>query len=469
MKVKDTAVAVVADTWWHAKTALAAVDVKWDEGDNGKVSSASILQHITDGLSAAETNGDRKNGDALAAIAGAAKKVEATYSTPFLSHACMEMMNATVKLSKDKAECWVPSQNLEASLAALSEASGIPLAQCEVHRHDLGGGFGRRGGTQDYVHQATAIAKEFPDTPVKLIWSREEDQAHDFYRPISVCKMSAGLNEQGELVGLHVRSSGQSINAWLNPGGIEKGRDMRQLQGWYEAAGDAQLGYSVPNLAIEYVMRNTHVPVGPWRGVNTNQNGYYMEAFIEECARAAGKDSLEFRRSLMKDHPKHLAVLNAAAEKGDWGKPLPAGVHRGIAQFMGYGSYSAATAEVSVSPQGKVKVHRMVLALNCGHAVNPHQIAAQVEGSVAYGLSATFYGEIPIENGRATNLNFDSYEILRLAEMPKIETVLVPTYDFWGGVGEPTICVVAPAVVNAIHAATGKPVRSLPLKNVKLV
>jgi isoquinoline 1-oxidoreductase beta subunit len=304
---------------------------------------------------------------------------------------------------------------------------------------------------------------------VKLIWSREEDQAHDFYRPISVCKMSAGLNEQGELVGLHVRSSGQSINAWLNPGGIEKGRDMRQLQGWYEAAGDAQLGYSVPNLAIEYVMRNTHVPVGPWRGVNTNQNGYYMEAFIEECARAAGKDSLEFRRSLMKDHPKHLAVLNAAAEKGDWGKPLPAGMHRGIAQFMGYGSYSAATAEISVSPQGKVKVHRMVLALNCGHAVNPHQIAAQVEGSVAYGLSATFYGEIPIENGRATNLNFDSYEILRLAEMPKIETVLVPTYDFWGGVGEPTICVVAPAVVNAIHAATGKPVRSLPLKNVKLV
>ena len=381
----------------------------------------------------------------------------------------MEMMNATVKLSKDKAECWVPTQNLEASLAALSEASGVPLAQCEVHRHDLGGGFGRRGGTQDYVHQAVAIAKEFPDTPVKLIWSREEDQAHDFYRPISVCKMSAGLNEQGELVGLHVRSSGQSINAWLNPSGIQQGKDRRQLQGWYEEPGDAQLGYTVPNLLIEYVMRNTHVPVGPWRGVNTNQNGYYMEAFIEECARAAGKDSLEFRRSLLKNHPKHLAVLNAAAEKGDWGKPLPAGVHRGIAQFMGYGSYSAATAEVSVSPQGKVKVHRMVLALNCGHAVNPHQIAAQVEGSVAYGLSATFYGEIPIQNGRAASLNFDSYEILRLAEMPKIETVLVPTLDFWGGVGEPTICVVAPSVINAVHAATGKPVRSLPLKNVKLV
>jgi isoquinoline 1-oxidoreductase beta subunit len=469
MKVKDTAVAVVADTWWRAKTALEAVDIKWDEGDKAKVTSATILQHITDGLSATENNGERKNGDALGAIAGAAKKVEATYFTPFLSHACMEMMNATVRLSKDKAEVWVATQNLEASLAALSEASGIPLAQCEAHRHDLGGGFGRRGGTQDYVHQAVAIAKEFPDTPVKLIWSREEDQAHDFYRPISVCKMSAGIDEKGDLVGLHVKSSGQSINAWLNPTGIQNGKDRRQLQGWWAEPNDAQLGYTVPNLLIEYVMRNTHVPVGPWRGVNTNQNGYYMEAFIEECARAAGKDSLEFRRALMKNHPKHLAVLNAAAEKGDWGKPLPPGVYRGIAQFMGYGSYSAATAEVSISKQGKLKVHRMVLALNCGHAVNPHQIAAQVEGSVAYGLSAVFYGEMVIDKGRVTNTNFDTYELLRLAEMPKVETVVVPTHDFWGGVGEPTICVVAPAVINAIQAATGKPVRSLPLKHVKLV
>jgi isoquinoline 1-oxidoreductase beta subunit len=469
IKVGDTAVAVVADTWWRAKTALEALPITWDEGPNASVSSATIADHLMQGLNAEGNNGERRNGDALAAIAGAAKKVEATYSTPFLSHACMEMMNATVKLSADKAEVWVPTQNLEASLAALSEASGVPLAKCEVHRHDLGGGFGRRGGTQDYVHQAVAIAKEFPDTPVKLVWSREEDQAHDFYRPISVCRMSAGLDEKGELVGLHVRSSGQSINAWLNPAGIVGGKDQRQLQGWWEAAGDAQLGYTVPNLLIEYVMRNTHVPVGPWRGVNTNQNGIYMECFIEEVARASGKDSLEFRRALMSKHPKHLAVLNAAAEKGNWGKPLPQGVHRGIAQFMGYGSYSAATAEVSVDAKGKVKVHRMVLALNCGHAVNPSQIAAQVEGSVAYGLSAAFYGEMPVEKGRMTNLNFDSYEILRLAEMPKVETVVVPTHDFWGGVGEPTICVVTPAVLNAIHAATGKPVRSLPLKNVKLV
>jgi len=216
-------------------------------------------------------------------------------------------------------------------------------------------------------------------------------------------------------------------------------------------------------------MRNTHVPVGPWRGVNTNQNAVYMECFMDEVAKAAGKDPLEFRRGLMEKFPKHLAVLNATAEKGDWGKPLPAGVHRGIAQFMGYGSYSAAVAEVSVNEQGKLKLHRLVLGLNCGHAVNPSQIEAQVQGSVAYGLSAALYGEMPVEKGRMTNLNFDSYEVMRLAEFPKVETVIVTTNDFWGGVGEPTICVAAPAVLNAIHAATGKPVRSLPLKNVKLV
>ena len=469
VKVKDTAVAVVADTWWRARKALEALPIVWDEGPNASQSSVTIADMLKEGLTATATNGERQNGDALKAIEEATKKVDAVYSTPFLAHATMEVMNCTVKLSADKAEAWVPTQNLEASLAALSEASGVPLAKCEVYRHDLGGGFGRRGGTQDYVHQAVEIAKEFPNVPIKLIWSREEDQAHDFYRPISQCKLSAGLDADGKLMGLHVRVSGQSINAMLNPRGIVDGKDIRQLQGYYAEPGDAQLGYTVPNLLIEYAMRNTHVPVGPWRGVNTNQNGVYMECFMDEVAKAAAKDPLEFRRALMHEYPKHLAVLNAAAEKGDWGKPLPAGVHRGIAQFMGYGSYSAATAEVSVSPQGKLKVHRMVLALNCGHAVNPNQIEAQIQGSVAFGLTATLYGEMPVEKGRMVNLNIDTYEIMRLVEMPKVETVIVPTYDFWGGVGEPTISVVAPAVLNAIFAATGKPVRSLPLKNVKLV
>ena len=468
VQVSDSAVAVVADTWWRAKKGLDALPIVWDEGPNASVSSATIAEHLKEGLMATATNGERQNGDAVKAIAGAAKRVEAVYSTPFLAHACMETMNATVRLGADRAEVWVPTQNAEASLAALSEASGLPLDKCEVYAHDLGGGFGRRGGTQDYVTKAVAVAKHFPGIPVKLIWSREEDMAHDFFRPISQCRLTAGLDASGNLTGLHIRVSGQSINATLNPGAIKDGKDQRQLQGFWEQPGEAQLGYSFPNLLIEYAMRNTHVPVGPWRGVNTNQNGVYMECFLDEVARAAGKDPLEFRRAFMSQYPKHLAVLNAAAEKGDWGKPLPPGVGRGIAQFMGYGSYSAAVAEVSVSPEGKLKVHRMVLALDCGHAVNPDQIAAQVEGSVAYGLSATLYGECPVEKGRMTSLNFDTNELIRIGEMPKVDTVIVPTHDFWGGVGEPTICVVAPAILNAIHAATGKPVHSLPLKHVKL-
>jgi len=469
VKVNDWTVAVVADTWWRAKSALEALPIVWDEGPDASRSSATIARHLEEGLTAKEAYAFRKEGDAVTAIQGAAKRVEAEYSTPFLAHATMEPMNCTVKLSADRAECWVATQNSEASLAALSEQSGVPLANCEVYRHDLGGGFGRRGGNQDYVRQAVNIAKRFPGVPVKMIWSREEDMTHDFYRPISQCKLAAGLDEKGALVGLHVRISGQSINAFVNPALVANGEDARQLQGYSDKPGDAQLGYTVPSLLIEYAMRNTHVPVGPWRGVNTNQNAVYMECFLEEVARAAGADSLEFRRALMTKHPKHLAVLNAAAAKGGWGTPLPSGVHRGIAQFMGYGSYSAAVAEVSVSGDGKVKVHRMVLALDCGHAVNPDQIAAQVEGSVAYGLSAAFYGDCTVLNGRMTELNFDRYQLLRLAEMPKVETVIVPSYDFWGGVGEPTISVVTPAVLNAVFAATGKPVRSLPLKNVKLV
>jgi isoquinoline 1-oxidoreductase beta subunit len=469
VRVNDSTVAVVADTWWHAKSALDVLPIVWDEGSAASQSSATIAARLEEGLTATDAYAGRREGDALKVIASAAKKVEAVYSTPFLAHATMEPMNCTAKVTADRAEVWVATQNSDASLVTTSEESGLPLAQCEVYRHDLGGGFGRRGGTQDYTRQAVAIAKQFPGVPIKMIWSREEDQAHDFYRPISQCKLSAGLDESGKLVGLHVRLSGQSINAFLNPPAAKGGNDERQLQGWYEKPGDAQLGYTVPNLLVEYAMRNTHVPVGPWRGVNTNQNGVYMECFMDEAARAAGKDPLEFRRALMGKHPKHLAVLNAAAAKADWGKPLPAGVHRGIAQFMGYASYSAAVAEVSMNSDGKVKVHRMVLAIDCGHAVNPGQIAAQVEGSVAYGLTATFYGECTVEKGRMRESNFHDYRILRLAEMPKIETVIVPSYDFWGGVGEPTICVVAPAVMNAIYAATGKPVRSLPLKNLKLV
>ena len=470
VKVGESAVAVVADTWWHAKSALEALPIVWNEGAAARQSSATIAEHVRTGLTASdEPIASWQAGEALKAIEGAAKKVEAVYSTPFLAHATMEPMNCTARFTGERVEVWGPTQNAEATLAAATEEAGVTLDKGEVYKTDLGGGFGRRGGTQDFTRQAVAIAKQFPGVPVKLLWSREEDMQHDFYRPISQCKLSAGLDERGNLVGLHLRVAGQSINAYLNPAGIKGGKDMRQLQGLWQEPGDAQFGYSVPNVLIEYAMRNTHVPVGPWRGVNTNQNGVYLECFVDEVAHAAGRDPLEFRRSMMASHPKHLAVLDAAAERAGYGKPLPAGVHRGVAQFMGYGSYSAAVAEVSVDSSGKLSVHRMVLALNCGHAVNPGQIAAQVEGSVVYGLTATKYGACTVENGRIVQSNFHDYPMLRLAEMPKVETVVVPSYDFWGGVGEPTICVVAPAVLNAIRAATGKSVRSLPLKDATLV
>ncbi|NBY72147.1 MAG: xanthine dehydrogenase family protein molybdopterin-binding subunit [Betaproteobacteria bacterium] len=464
VKINDSTLAVVADNFWRANMALAALPIVWDEGPNAQVSSDTIDAQLKQGLGATGDFWQRKEGDAPDAIAKAPKKVEAVYTSPFLAHATMEPMNCTVLISKGRAEAWVPTQSAEGSLAALAESSGVPIENCDVYKMDLGGGFGRRGGHQEYVTQAAQVALKFPGKPIKLVWSREEDMTHDFYRPISMAKMSAGIDAQGNMVGFHVRVSGQSLNALLAPMNIKNNKDTRQLQGFWQEPGDAQLGYTFPNLLTEYVMRNTHVPVGPWRGVNTNQNGIYMECFLEECARAAGRDSLEFRRVLMKNHPKHLAVLNAAAEAGDWGKPLPTGVFRGIAQFMGYASYSAATAEVSVSAKGEVRIHRMVFALDSGHVVNPAQVKAQIEGSVIMGLSAVFLGENTVENGRMKERNFDTYPLMRLKESPKVETVLVPSGDFWGGVGEPTICVVGPAVLNAIFAATGKPQRDLPLR-----
>ena len=463
-KVDDNAVAVVADNWWRAKMALQDLPIVWNEGANGQESSATIDARLKEGLTA--TNNvfaDIDVGNAPQVIAGAAKRVEAVYSTPFVTHACMEPMNCTALITDYRAEVWVASQNAEASMAALSTASGLPLDKCEVHNHTLGGGFGRRGGTQDFVRQATLLGRQMKGVPVKMVWSREEDMAQDYFRPIGLCKLEAGLDAQGNLLGLQLRVSGQSINAYLSPQNIKDGKDLRQLQGLTAAPSDAQLGYTIPSLRTEYAMRNTHVPVGAWRGVNTNQNGLYLECFMEEVAAAAGRDPLEFRRVLMQKHPKHLAVLNAAADKAGWGKPLPAGVHRGIAQFMGYGSYTAAVAEVSVKGD-EVKVLRLVLSTNCGHAVNPDQIAAQVEGSVAYAFD-TLQSQSSVANGRMVNTNFDSYPIARLRQLPRIETVIAPTFDFWGGVGEPTICVVAPAILNAIFAATGKPMRNLPLKN----
>ena len=312
----------------------------------------------------------------------AARVVEATYSYPFQNHACMETMNATALYTPEKCEVWTPTQNGEAALAATAEASGLPLAKCEAYKIDLGGGFGRRGAVHDWVRQVVAIAKQIPGTPVKLIWSREEDMLHGRFHPVTQCKLKAALDKDGTITGLHMRISGQSIVAGIFPQNIQNGRDPAVFQGLNPPGPEASIGYSFPNLLIDHAMRNPHVPPGFWRGVNLNQNAVYLESFIDEIAHETGKDPLELRRSLMKNHPKHLAVLNAAAERAGWGKPLPAGVFRGICQTMGFGSYVAAVAEVSVADDGKLTIHRIVAATDPGHAVNPGADRATGRGLV---------------------------------------------------------------------------------------
>jgi isoquinoline 1-oxidoreductase beta subunit len=459
VQVDDSTVAVVADKWFQAKTALAALPIVWDEGPNASVNSQQIDTLLKGGLDAKEAALGQQHGDIAAALTGAATKVEAVYGTQFQSHATLEPMNCTARWDDGKIEIWVGSQNGDASLAAAAEAAGVKLDAVKVHKHDLGGGFGRRGN-QDYVRQAVLIAKQVPGRPVKLMWSREEDMQHGFYRPITQCKLTAGLDAQGNVTGLHARISGQSILAYLAPQRMENGVDRVAFQGWTAE----EFGYmAIPSLLIDHAVRNTSVPVGFWRGVNTNQNALYMECFIDEVAHAAKQDPLDFRRSLMTKNPKHLAVMNAVAERAGWGSPLPKGIYRGIAQNCGFGSYTAAVAEVSVSPKGDLKIHRIVCASDTGYVVNPDQVAGQIEGSFVYGLSSVLFSKITIDKGRVMQSNFDDNQVMRLADMPKVESILVPSGGFWGGVGEPTIAVSGPAVLNAIFAATGKRIRSLPL------
>ena len=464
LQVGDSGVAVVADTWWQAKTALDALPIVWDERENAKVSSAQIADMLKAGLDAEQAFVGNKNGDAKAAIAGAAKKVEAVYAYPFQNHAPMEVMNATARYTPERCEVWVPTQNGEAAFAATLAASGLPADKCEVYKINLGGGFGRRGAFHDYVTQAVLIAKQIPGTPVKMIWSREEDMAHGRYHPVTQCKLVGAFDANNDLTGLHMRISGQSILAAVRPEALQDGRDPVQFQG-LNPSGEFGFGYTVPNLLIDHAMRNTHVPPGFWRGVNINQNAIYVECFMDELAHAAGQDPLEFRRKLMSKHPKHLAVLNAVADRVGWGKPAPQGVYRGLAQMMAFNSYVAACAEISVAGGNKVVVQRIVCATDPGYAVNPAQIERQIAGSFVYGLSALFMEECTVRDGRIEQTNFHTYNSMRIAQMPKVESIIMPSGGFWGGVGEPTICVAAPAVLNAFFAATGKRIRTFPLKN----
>ena len=476
VQVGEAAVAVVADTWWQAKTALDALPIVWDEGDNAKVSSASIAAMLEEGLNAEQAFVGNQNGDAKAALAGATKKLEAVYSYPFQNHACMEPMNAMARYTPERCDVWGPTQNGEAAFATVLAASGLPSEKVDVHKTMLGGGFGRRGAyADDYVAQAVLIAKQMPGTPVKLLWTREEDMLHGRYHPVMQCKLVGGFDANNNLTALHMRLSGQSILASVRPTVLDqqKGRDPVVFQGVADTAmlSEHAFSYSIPNLLIDHAMRNTHVPPGFWRGVNINQNCIFMECFMDELAQAAGQDELEFRRKLMTKHPRNLAVLNAVAERVGWGKPASQGVFRGLAHMKAFNAYVAAAAEISVGGNGnRIKIHRLVAATDPTYAVNPAQIDRQVAGSFVYGLSAMFLQECTVKNGAIEQTNFDTYDSMRIADMPKVESIIMPSggNDPWGGVGEPTICVAAPAVLNAYFKATGKRIRSFPLKNHKI-
>jgi isoquinoline 1-oxidoreductase beta subunit len=463
--VDKNAVAVIADSWWRAKTTLDALPIEWDLGDNAKVSSASIAAWLKEGLDADTGLVGNKTGDAKAALDSAAKKVEAVYAYPYQHHVTMEPQNATARYTDDKCEVWTSTQNGEAALALVSETSGLPIAKCEVYKTFLGGGFGRRSTSHDYVKQAVQVAKQMPGVPIKLLWSREEDMTHGWYHPVTQAKLTAGFDKDKNLTAMHIRISGQSILATVMPARMQEGRDPATFSGLYPGGAEAAFGYDIPNVLVDHSMRNPHINPGFWRGVNINHNAIYLECFMDELAKEAGMDPLEFRRKIMAKHPKHLAVLNLAAEKIGWGTPAPAGVHRGLAQHMGFGSYIAAAAEVSVTGN-KVKVHRIVGVTDPGYAVNPAQIERQIAGSFVYGLTGLFLGGNTVKDGRIEQENFDTYDMMRLAQMPKVEAYVAPSHDgVWGGVGEPTICVAPPAVLNAIAAATGTRYRTFPLRD----
>ena len=455
----DDAVAVVAQSFWQAKKAADSLEITWDDGANAGVSSGTIRDILKDGLGTREAMIGRRRGDVETGLAAAVKRIEAEYYVPFLGHATMEPQNCTAHVTADGVEIWVSTQNGMASLEAAARAAHMPPHKVVVHRTMVGGAFGRRGATQDYVRQAVAIAKQVGH-PVKLVWTREQDMQHDFYRPAAMAKLTAGLDPSGMPLAWCARLTGPSIRASLTPWRVKKGEDHESMSGF-----TGEMVYRVPNYLVDYAMRNTHVPVGFWRSVNHSQNAFFRESFVDEMAHAAGQDPYYYRRKLLAHNPKHLAVLDAAARSAGWGTKLPNGVGRGIAIQRAYMSIVAQVVEASVGQHGEVKVHRVVAAIDPGHAVNPRTIRMQIEGAIVFALTAVLYGEISLQNGRVEQSNFHDYEMLRMSEMPKIESVIVPSGSFWGGVGEAATPPLAPALCNAIFAATGKRIRELPLKN----
>jgi isoquinoline 1-oxidoreductase beta subunit len=435
--------------------------VTWDFGAHADANSEHFRKTFREALDQPGVVANEQ-GDALATIKAAGTVVEADYEVPYLAHACMEPMNCTAQVTSQRVDVWVGTQNPEAVMAAAAEITGLPLENVYVNNCFLGGGFGRRGNT-DHVRQAVIVAKALGGQPVQLIWTREEDIRHDWYRPMAAIRFRAALDANGLPTAYFNRSVTHSILAGIRPDNVKDGIDRTSVEGL------ANIPYRFPQHRIEHLIHRTHVPVWFWRSVGASQNGFAVEGFINELAYAAGKDPVELRRQLLKGRSDWLHVLDTAAQKAHWGKTMPAGMAQGIAIVESYGSIVAEVAEVSVSKRGEVRVERVVCAIDCGHVVNPLTVAQQIEGSVVWGLSAALYGQITIEQGRVVEGNFDDYQMLRLDAMPEVETHLALTGGKkWGGVGEPGVPPIAPAVCNAIFKITGKRIRSLPLRNYDL-
>ena len=453
-------VAVVADNFWRAKEALQAMPVEWDFGPTGSTDSAEFAAEYRAALDGPLADGGG-HGDLDAAFAKPAKTVEALYEVPYLAHAPMEPLNATAHWREDRIDVWMGTQAPESALAYAAKAGGVDPKAVFVHNCFLGGGFGRRA-VNDELTQAVEVSKAMK-RPIKLIWTREQDIRSDRYRPQAALRMRAALREDGAPAGLHFITAVGSITRSLGWGKVENGVERQAVEGL------SNCPYRSDALKVGVNLKNTHVPVMFWRSVGSSQNAFAVESFIDECAHAAKRDPVEYRRALLEGRPDFLAVLDTLADKGDWGKPLAKGVGRGVAIHEAFGTIVGEIAEVSVSKSGEVKVERVVACVDCGHLVNPLTAAMQIESAVMYGLTAALFGEITIKQGRVEEGNFDSYPIARMADAPVIETHFVLSGgDKWGGLGEPGTPPIAPAIANAVFAVTGKRIRSLPLRNASL-
>lgn len=452
-------VAVVADGFWPARRGRDALKVTWDEGPNANLDSAEISRRLKEATRDPGTVA-RQEGDPEKAFAKAAKTVHAEYEVPYLAHACMEPMNCTAHVRKDDCDVWVPTQAQTSTQRTAAEITGLEPESIQVHTTFLGGGFGRRS-EQDFIADAVQLSKAM-DAPVQVLWTREDDLQHDYYRPATYNRFSAALDAEGVPVAWRHDIAGPSIFSRVVPHAVEGGIDRTSVEG------AANIPYAIPNIEVTYTIVDPGVPVGFWRSVGSSQNAYVTESFMDELAAAGGKDPVELRQRLLSEKPRHRGVLELAADKAGWGQDLPEGCYRGIAVAESFGSFVAQVAEISIDNDGAVRVDRVVCAVDCGMTVNPDTIEAQMQSGIVYGLTAALMGEITINKGHVVQNNFNDYPILRMDQMPKIEVHIVKSEQLPGGVGEPGTPPIAPAVTNAVFAATGTPLRRLPIRAANL-